>query len=133
LFGLLNFLSCVYFVKAQGSNISSFPTNETKTNVTGTTTATAYNSNQTRGKRILCFYNRNSDVDGKKLKVAGDSFSITTMIVNKGDKVTVHFYDVDPAVEKHSFTIGAPYNIDKNINTGESATATFTADHEGIF
>lgn len=55
------------------------------------------------------------------------------MNVNKGDKVTVHFYDVDPAVERHSFTIGAPYNIDKDINTGESATVTFTADHEGIF
>jgi nitrous oxide reductase len=56
------------------------------------------------------------------------------MIVNKGDKVTVHFYNVDPVkTERHSFTIGAPCNIDKDLLPGQSAVANFTADHEGIF
>lgn len=69
------------------------------------------------------------DVDEEKLKVAGDAFSIATMIVNEGDKVTIHFYNVDP--DESSVTIGAPYNIDKA--SGESAMLTFTADHEGIY
>ena len=57
------------------------------------------------------------------------------MVVNKGDNVTVHFYNVDPnKTERHSFTIGAPYNIDLDLaGGGESAVANFTADHEGIF
>jgi nitrous oxide reductase len=56
------------------------------------------------------------------------------MIVNKGDNVTVHFYNVDPNTsERHSFTIGAPYNVDKDLIGGESAVTSFIADHEGIF
>jgi hypothetical protein len=69
------------------------------------------------------------DVDEEKLKVAGDAFSIPTMIVNKGDNVTVHFYNVDPVpVERHSFTIGAPYNVDADIAFGESDVVNFMAD-----
>jgi nitrous oxide reductase len=70
----------------------------------------------------------------KSMKVEGDVYSLPTIPVNKGDKVTVHFYNVDPHKnERHSFTIGAPYNIDKDIMSGDSAVATFTADKAGIF
>jgi nitrous oxide reductase len=54
--------------------------------------------------------------------------------VNKGDNVTVHFYNVDPVTdERHSFTIGAPYNVDADIAFGESDVVSFIANHEGIF
>ena len=70
----------------------------------------------------------------KRLKVAGDAFSIPTMIVDKGDNVTVHFYNVDEDTSvRHSFTIGSPYNVDEDIAAGESAVVSFMADHEGVF
>jgi nitrous oxide reductase len=85
-------------------------------------------------KEFYLFTAEIPDVDEEKLKVAGDAFSLTTIVVNKGDRVTVYFYNVDPVkTERHSFTIGAPYNIDKDILSGESSVATFTADHEGVF
>lgn len=56
------------------------------------------------------------------------------MIVNKGDNVTVHFYNVDPVTnERHSYMIGAPYNVDADITFEESTVVSFMADHEGIF
>ena len=53
---------------------------------------------------------------------------------SKGDNVTVHFYNVDPVTdERHSFTIGAPYNVDADIAFGENKVVSFMADNEGIF
>lgn len=122
-------------VFAQGSNESSSsmtPVNETEANLTTTTTVPTLT---TPGeKEFYLFTAEIPDVDEEKLKIAGDAFSIPTMIVNKGDNVTVHFYNVDPVTdERHSFTIGAPYNVDADIAFGESDVVNFLADHEGIF
>jgi plastocyanin len=123
---------------AQGINESSssmMPVNETEADLTTTTTATTVPTLMTPGaKEFYLFTAEIPDVDEEKLKVAGDAFSIPTMIVNKGDNVTVHFYNVDPVTdERHSFTIGAPYNVDADIAFGESDVVSFVADHEGIF
>jgi hypothetical protein len=111
------------------------PVNETGANLTTTTTATTVPKLTTPGvKEFYLFTAEIPDVDEEKLKVAGDAFSIPTIIVNKDDNATVHFYNVDPVPdERHSFTIGAPYNVDTDIAFGESAAARFMADHEGIF
>jgi plastocyanin len=111
------------------------PVNETGANLTTTTTATTVPTLTTPGvKEFYLFTAEIPDVDEEKLKVAGDAFSIPTMIVNKGDNVTVHFYNVDPVTgERHSFTIGASYNVDEDIAYGESAVVSFMADHEGMF
>jgi plastocyanin len=111
------------------------PVNETGANLTTTTTTTTVPTLTTPGvKEFYLFTAEIPDVAEEKLKVAGDAFSIPTMIVNKGDNVTVHFYNVDPVTdERHSFTIGAPYNVDADIAFGESAAVSFMADHEGIF
>ena len=46
--------------------------------------------------------------------------------------VTIHFYNTEKG-EPHTFTIGAPYNIDKNVPAEQNATIIFKANHEGIF
>ena len=123
-------------ILAINQNLAFAQPNNASSNVTGATTATTTIPTLTKPgeKEFYIFTAEIPDVDEEKLKVAGDSFSLTTMIVNKGDKVTVHFYNVDPVkTERHSFTIGAPYNIDKDLLPGQGAVASFTADHEGIF
>ena len=73
-------------------------------------------------------------VDEDKLKIAGDSFDVKTLVVNQGDKVTVKFYNVDDVqTERHSFTIGDPYKVDIDVGFGGNGNATFTADHIGVF
>jgi plastocyanin len=119
---------------AQGSNESSSsmtPVNETRANLTKTAVPTLTTPGT---KEFYLFTAEIPDVAEEKLRVAGDAFSIPTMIVNKGDNITVHFYNVDPVTdERHSFTIGAPYNVDSDIAFGESDVVSFMADHEGIF
>jgi len=73
-------------------------------------------------------------VDEDKLKIAGDSFSVNTLVANKGDKVTVKFYNVDDVqTERHSFTIGDPYKVDIDVGFAENGNATFTTDQTGVF
>ena len=85
-------------------------------------------------KTFYIFTSEVQNVDENKLKVAGDSFSVHTLVVNKGDKVTVHFYNVDDVkTERHSFTIGDPYKVDIDLGFAQNGNATFTADQSGLF
>jgi nitrous oxide reductase len=73
-------------------------------------------------------------VEEEKLKIAGDSFDVKTLVANKGDKVDVKFYNVDEVqTERHSFTIGDPYKVDIDIGFAENGNATFTAGQTGVF
>ena len=85
-------------------------------------------------KAFYVFTSEIEGVDDAKLKVAGDVFSVNTLVANKGDKVTVHFYNVDPVKEeRHSFTVGDPYAVNIDLGFAESGNATFTADNVGVF
>ena len=85
-------------------------------------------------KTFYLFTSEVQNVDENKLRVAGDSFSVHTLVVNKGDKVTVHFYNVDDVkTERHSFTIGDPYEVDIDLGFAQNGNATFTADQSGLF
>ena len=85
-------------------------------------------------KTFYVFTAEVENVDENKLKIAGDSFDVKTLVVNKGDKVTVKFYNVDEVqTERHSFTIGDPYKVDIDVGFAENGNATFTADQTGVF
>jgi FtsP/CotA-like multicopper oxidase with cupredoxin domain len=88
------------------------------------------------------FYIFSEEVEGLNetaAGVAGDIYSLPVIEVNKGDSVTVHFYNTEEKEEgapeeRHSFTIDAqPYSVNIDIGPSESGNATFTADQEGIF
>jgi nitrous oxide reductase len=85
-------------------------------------------------KTFYIFTSEVQNVDENKLKVAGDSFSVNTLVVYKGDKVTVIFYNVDDVkTERHSFTIGDPFKVDIDLGFAQNGNAKFTADQSGIF
>ena len=86
-------------------------------------------------KTFYVFTAEVENVDENKLKIAGDSFDVKTLAVNKGDKVTVKFYNVDGKVqtERHSFTIGDPYKVDIDVGFAENGNTTFTAEPTGVF
>jgi nitrous oxide reductase len=85
-------------------------------------------------KTFYIFTSEVENVNETKLKVAGDSYSVPTLVVNKGDKVTVNFYNVDDVkTERHSFTIGDPYKVDIDLGFAQNGNATFTADQTGLF
>jgi plastocyanin len=62
-------------------------------------------------------------------------YSSSLIAVNKGDTVTIHFYN--PTDKSHSFTIGAPYTNDIVIqaqsSTIQNANITITTSQLGSF
>jgi plastocyanin len=123
---------------AFGQDNATAPKNETSS-------MAMMNANMSSGGKIpslstpgeKAFYVFTSEIEGvdeQKLKVAGDAFSVNTLVANKGDKVTVHFYNVDPVKEeRHSFTVGDPYAVNIDVGFAKSGNATFTADNVGVF
>lgn len=85
-------------------------------------------------KTFYIFTSEIENIAEEKLKVAGDYYSLPTIVANKGDKVTVKFYNVDDVkTERHSFTIGDPYKVDIDLGFAQKGNATFTADETGVF
>jgi nitrous oxide reductase len=88
----------------------------------------------TGNKTFYLFSSENEGVNETKLGIPGDTYNLHTMVVHKGDNVTVHFYNLEiDENERHSFTIGPPYKIDSDLAGNEHAVIKFKADHEGIF
>jgi plastocyanin len=83
------------------------------------------------------FYVFTAEIEGLNetaAKIAGDIYSLPEIEVNRGDSVTVHFYNLDETGERHSFTIDAqPYSVDIDVTGDQSGNATFIANQEGIF
>jgi nitrous oxide reductase len=88
----------------------------------------------TGNKTFYLFSSENEGVNETKLGIPDDTYNLHTMVVHKGDNVTVHFYNLEiDENERHSFTIGSPYKIDSDLAGNEHAVIKFKADHEGIF
>jgi plastocyanin len=110
-----------------------------QSNITSTTTATQSIMPASTNKTLYIFSVEVEGVNETAAGAAGDVYSLPVIEVNRGDNVTVHFYnteeiEVGETPERHSFTIDAqPYSVNIDVAPGEAGIATFTADQEGIF
>jgi plastocyanin len=69
-----------------------------------------------------------------KLGVPVAVFTLTNIIVHKGDTVTVHFYNTaDEPKDRHTFSMQSPYKMDYDLAGGENKTFSFKADTVGGF
>lgn len=101
---------------------------------TTTTTTTQSIMPASTNKTFYVFSAEVEGLDGATARIPGDIFTPPLIVVNRGDSVTVNFYNTEETEERHSFTIDAqPYSVDIDTPGGESGNATFTADQEGIF
>lgn len=74
-------------------------------------------------------------IDQEKLGIPPDMFSLEEMTVRKGDRVVVHFYNLEPeeSEELHSFSMFGPYEMHNDVQAGGNKTIEFVADTVGIF
>jgi plastocyanin len=100
-------------------------------NITGTPTS-AVPAASSSHKIFYLFSAEHEGVNETKLGIPPDTFSPDVLEVTEGDNVTVHFYNLD-TTDRHTFTIGAPYNINEDLLPGTNATFTFKAGDEGVF
>ena len=119
------------------------------TTTTTTTPMTTTNQSIMPASSNKTFYVFGAEVEGLDEEAAGipgDIYTLPVIVVNRGDSVTVNFYNTEAeeeeeeeateevAEERHSFTIDAqPYSVDIDVAPGESGNATFTANQEGVF
>lgn len=107
--------------------------------VNNTTTPITTNQSIMPASNNKTFYVFSAEVEGldqATARIDGDIFTPPIIVVNRGDSVTVNFYNTEQETEeRHSFTIDSqPYSVDIDIAGGESGNATFTADdQEGVF
>jgi plastocyanin len=83
-------------------------------------------------KSFYLFTDEIEGINQTKLGMPADYYIPNIFVANKGDLVTMHFYNLD-ADERHSFTIGAPYNINEVVAPLHNATFTFKAENEGVY
>jgi len=108
-------------------------------NNTTTTTTTQSIMPASSNKTYYIFSEEVEGLNETSARIPGDIYSLPVIEVNKGDSVTVHFYNTEekePGVpeERHAFKIDAqPYSVNIDNAPGESGNATFTADQEGVF
>jgi plastocyanin len=87
-------------------------------------------------REVYLFTQVDEGVDEEKLGIPPDMFSQDTIVVKQGDKVKIHFYNLEPieSQEHHTFTINdEPYKTHNDINAEENTVIEFTASKEGIF
>ena len=74
------------------------------------------------------------NADEDKLRVPVAVFTLTNIIVHKGDNVTIHFINTaDEATDRHTFSMQSPYKMDYDLAGGENVTFNFKADTVGGF
>ena len=86
-------------------------------------------------KTYYVFTSSYEGINQTQLQIPPDSFSPSEIAVNKGDIVNIIFYNLEkpPNGDRHSFTIGAPYNIDKDLGPGQHSVITFKATQDGVY
>jgi plastocyanin len=70
------------------------------------------------------------------MAIPPDMFSQDTIVVKEGDRVKIHFYNLEPieSQEHHTFTINDPaYKTHNDINAAENTVIEFTASKEGVY
>ena len=86
------------------------------------------------GKNEFYIFTQELEANEEKLGVPVAVFSLTEIVVHKGDQLTIHF--INPAEkldDRHTFTMKAPYEMNYDLAGGESTTFSFTADTVGTF
>lgn len=102
------------------------------TTTTSAATTTQLTPASSSNKIFYLFSAEHEGVNETKLGIPPDTYSPDLLEVTEGDNVTIHFYNLD-TTDRHTFTMGAPYNINEDLLPGTNATFTFKAGDEGVF
>ena len=85
-------------------------------------------------KNEFYIFTQELNADEEKLGVPVAVFSLTEIVVHKGDHVTIHFINTaEEPDDRHTFTMEAPYVMNYDLAGGERTTFDFTADTVGTF
>jgi plastocyanin len=90
----------------------------------------------TAEREFYLFSEVDENINEEELGIPPDKFSSDTIVVNQGDTVDIHFFNLEPVEtqEKHSFTIPSEtYQMHHDVNAGEDVEIELVADEPGVY
>lgn len=86
-------------------------------------------------REFYLFTEVDDNINEDKLGIPPDEFSLNEITVNQGDKVVIHFYNLEAedTQEHHTFTMADHYQMNNDLNAGQNKTIEFVADKSGVF
>jgi plastocyanin len=87
-------------------------------------------------REFTLFSEVDENINEEELGIPPDKFSSDTLVVNQGDSVEIHFYNLEPVEtqEKHSFTIPSEtYQMHHDVNAGDDVEIEFVANEAGVY
>jgi plastocyanin len=85
-------------------------------------------------KNEYYIFTQELNANESKIGVPVAVYSLTNILVHKGDNITIHFYNTaDKAEDRHTFTMQSPYAIDYDLNGGKNTTFSMKASTVGEF
>ena len=86
------------------------------------------------GKNEFYIFTQELNADEDAVGVPVAVFSLTQIVVHKGDTITIHFFNAaEEEDDRHTFTMQAPYEMNYDLAGGESTTFSFKVDTVGTF
>jgi plastocyanin len=116
-------------------NMTSGNTTNTNNNnnKNSSTSVTSTANAQLGNKKIFYVFSEEMEgVNETKLGIPGDVYTPSILAASEGDTVDIHFYNLDPS-DRHTFTMAAPYNINKDVGPLENTTVAFKAGDPGVY
>ncbi|MEM2141471.1 cupredoxin domain-containing protein [Nitrososphaera sp.] len=86
-------------------------------------------------REFYLFSEVDESINEDELGIPPDKFSLEEITVNRGDRVVIHFYNLEPeeTEEKHSFTMADHYQTHNDVDASDNKTIEFVADQSGVF
>lgn len=85
-------------------------------------------------KNEFYIFTQELDADEDEVGVPVAVFTLTEIVVHKGDTVKIHFFNAaEEEEDRHTFTMQSPYEMNYDLAGGEDVTFSFKADKVGTF
>ena len=96
-------------------------------------TPASINYKPTSETKQFWVYQNTASFNDSAIGIPHDQFTPSTLVVNQGDTVIIHFYNTEDTPEHHNFVMTGVYSVNVDLGAGEHQDITFTASHAGVF
>ena len=96
-------------------------------------TPASINYKPTQETKEFWVYQNVASFNDTLVGIPHDQFTPSTLIVNLGDKVVIHFYNTEDTTEHHNLVMTGAYSVNVDLGAGEHQDITFTANQAGVF
>lgn len=107
----------------------------TAVGLAGCATSPSQSTDSTHSPTTLRYevFSNTLDFDEDALGLPYDIFTPDAIFARTGDTVIIGVHNIEKEDEDHTFTMGAPFNVNETIAMGKSATVTLSPTVAGIY